>query len=390
MTRGKNRKADWRAIAAALAARLPHGRWHPGAMGTALADAQRTRRATRNRGAAARKWAVAFSGGADSLALLLLLWAEGEGRWGREFVALHFNHRLRGRESEADEEFCRAVCAALGVQFVSASWNVGRALRPTPSTVGRKARPTEQAVEIVGRKDRPTGKEATIAVSEATARAARHEFFAREMKRRRRRVLWLAHQQDDIAETMLMRLTRGSGTGGLAAPRPWQEFADGRVHARPLLTLAKREIVAALRAAGAEWREDSSNATDRFFRNRVRRGIVPALARASGRDVLAAMALTRERLQEDDEALETLVDACAAVDAQRVTLDRAKLAGKPRALWRRALHRWLLAAGVETDLSRAGFEQLLAAVERGRATRFSLGARAFAVLREGKLRLQRA
>ena len=209
------------------------------------------------------------------------------------------------------------------------------------------------------------------------------------MRRRRRRVLWLAHQQDDIAETMLMRLTRGSGTGGLAAPRPWQEFADGRGHARPLLTLAKREIVAALRAAGAAWREDSSNATDRFFRNRVRRGIVPALARASGRDVLAAMALTRERLQEDDDALEALVAASAAVDPKRQTLDVARLAGQPRALWRRALHRWLLAAEVETDLSRAGFEQLLAAVERGRTTRFSLGARAFAVLREGKLRLQR-
>lgn len=321
-------------------------------METAFADAPR---ASRRGHAASAKWAVAFSGGADSLALLLLLWAEGDGRWGRDLVALHFNHRLRGRESDADEKFCRAVCAALGVEIVVGSWKTA----PKPAT-------------------------------EAAARAARHEFFAREMKRRRRRVLWLAHQQDDIAETMLMRLTRGSGTGGLAAPRPWQEFADGRVHARPLLTLAKREIVAALRAAGAEWREDSSNATDRFFRNRVRRGIVPALARASGRDVLAAMALTRERLQEDDEALDALVGAARAVDAKRVTLDLAKLAGQPRALWRRALHRWLLAAGVETDLSRAGFEQLLAAAERGSETRCSLGAHAFAVVRDGKLMLQRA
>ena len=89
------------------------------------------------------------------------------------------------------------------------------------------------------------------------------------MKQRKIRLLWLGHQQDDIAETMLMRLARGSGSAGLAAPRPRQAMSDGRFHLRPLLTLKKAKIVAALRAAGASWREDATNARGDFFRNRI-------------------------------------------------------------------------------------------------------------------------
>ncbi len=343
-------KLDWPAIATALVREVSHRDFHPEAMERAQTERRRETRA----GGRPTRWAVAFSGGADSLALLLLLWAEGPERWGRDFVVLHFNHRLRGRAADADEKFCRDVCAALGVTFVAGRW----------------ARPERRA-------------------SEAEARTARHAFFAREMKRRHLRLLWLAHQQDDIAETMLMRLARGSGAAGLAAPRPVQEHADGRVHLRPLLTLQKAKLVAALKAAGAEWREDATNGTEDFLRNRVRRSVLPALARASGRDVVAAAALARERLQEDDDALEELLARCRALDGRRAVLDLMRLAGQPRAIWRRALHRWLLAAKVDTDLSRAGFEQLLAAARVGRPTRFSLGAEAFAVIRGHQLRVER-
>jgi len=345
------RSVDWPAVAAAFARRISHAALHPGAMNHALADWEREKR--RRPRAKTPRWALAFSGGADSLALLLIFWAEAEGRWGREFVALHFNHRLRGRAADTDEKFCREVCAALGVKFVSARWSGARA-----------------------------------DASEAEARTARHAFFAREMKRRRLRLLWLGHQQDDIAETMLMRLARGSGTGGLAAPRPVQEQADGRVHLRPLLTVKKATLVAALRASGAAWCEDATNAGDDFLRNRVRRTVVPAWAKAAGRDALAGAALSRERLEEDDAALECWLDELAPLRGR--SLDVRRLAGKPLALWRRALHRWLLAVRPETDLARQGFEQLLVALRRGRDTRFSLGTRAFAVLRGGKLTLRRA
>ena len=343
-------KIDWPAVATAFTARISHGALHPGAMLTAHADFLREKKKGARRPS---RWAVAFSGGADSLALLLLFWAEGPGRWGRDFVALHFNHRLRGRAADADEKFCAQVCAALGVMFVAGRW--------------RGSHP---------------------GASEAEARAARFKFFEREMTRRKIRLLWLGHQQDDIAETMLMRLARGSGTAGLAAPRPAQAMPGGRWHLRPLLTLKKAEIVAALRTAGATWREDETNAQGDFFRNRIRRGVLPAWERAAQRDALAGAALARELLEEDDTALEAWLGQIQPLAADG-SLHLKKLAGQPRALVRRALHRWLLAQPRAGDLARQGFVALLAAVERGTATRHSLGREGFAVIRSGVLRFER-
>lgn len=306
------------------------------------------------RAAARGPWAVAFSGGADSLALLLLLWAHWPERRDR-LVALHFNHRLRGTASDGDAESCREVCRALKVKLRIGVW--------------RHSRPD---------------------ASEATARAARMAFFAEAMAATGASALWLGHQQDDIAETLLMRLARGSGTAGLAAPRPVQTMPSGRVHVRPLLTLKKTELCAALRAAGLPWREDATNATGDFFRNRIRRAVLPAWQRAAtGRDALAGAALARELLAEDDAALEAWLDELRPL-RRGAKLDMAVLSGKPRALWRRALHRWLAATPYIGDLSRQGFEALLLAAMAGRTTRHSLGRDGFAVIRAGQLSFKRA
>lgn len=344
------KRIDWPAVAAAFTEHIDHTDLHPGAMLRAFDEYRNEVR----RGGKPSRWALAFSGGADSLALLLLFWAEGPGRWERDFVVLHFNHRLRGKAADADEKFCREVCAALEVKLVVGRW-----------------------------------KSAPKQASEAAARMARHEFFAREMKKRKARLLWLAHQQDDIAETMLMRLARGSGTGGLAAPRPVQEAGDGRLHLRPMLSLKKAEITAALKKSGATWREDESNATEDYFRNRIRARVLPGWTKAAGRDALAGAALSRELLEEDDAALEAWLAELKPVD-RLGRLEVVRLQGKPRALVRRALHRWLLAVRPDTDLSRQGFNQLLTAVGRGIDTRFSLGAKGFAVLRRGMLVYRKA
>jgi tRNA(Ile)-lysidine synthase len=300
---------------------------------------------------------VAFSGGADSLALVLLLWALFPARRGK-LVALHFDHRLRGAESTADARFCRSVCSRLGMMLVSGRWTPGRAHR-----------------------------------SEGEARSGRFAFIEREMARRRLKVLWLGHQQDDVAETMLMRLARGSGTAGLAAPRAVHRLvlgkaAGSRFHMRPLLTLKKSEIARALRAAGAEWREDSSNSEGTHFRNRLRGAVIPRWVRASERDALAGAALSRELLEEDDRALEAWVDLLKPIEAGG-SLSVSKLAGKPRAVVRRALHRWLLKQSRAGELSRRGFEALLLAIERGSAARHSLGREGFATIRAGRMRFEK-
>ena len=283
-----------------------------------------------------RPWGVAFSGGPDSVALLLLLWAHWPERR-RGLRVLHFNHRLRGAESRADLAFCRRMAKGLNLEFVAGAW---AAARPD--------------------------------ASEAEARAVRMVFLQEHAH-----VIWLGHQQDDVAETMLMRLARGSGTGGLAAPRPIQRLPGGRRHVRPLLTLKKEEIVGALRQAGIPWREDSSNAGEQFFRNRIRRRVVPLWAEAAQRDALAGAARSRMLLEEDDAALERWLDELNPFTKGR-RLAVGVLAGKPRALWRRALHRWLLLQPRAGEISRPAFDALLAALERGVATRHSLGRHGFA------------
>jgi tRNA(Ile)-lysidine synthase len=334
------RKVDWPGAAGRMAALVARNRLHPAVVGWAN---------SRPRG---ERWAVALSGGADSTALLLLLWAHWPDRR-RRLVALHFDHRLRGRESTADARFCARVCSALGVPLVSGRWSPPKRLP-----------------------------------SEGAARLGRFAFIEREMGRRRMKALWLGHQQDDIAETMMMRLARGSGTAGLAAPRSIHGFgpdSKARFHLRPLLTLKKAEIAAMLRQAGADWREDSSNSGGSHFRNRLRGQVIARWIRASKRDALSGASLSRELLEEDDDALEAWVDRLKPFGAEGSLLV-GRLGGKPKAVVRRALHRWLLLQAGPGALSRQGFEVLLSAVLLGAPVRHSLGTEGFATILAGRLR----
>ncbi len=295
-------------------------------------------------------WAVALSGGADSLALLLWLWRHWPTQRG-QLVALHFNHRLRGRAADRDAEFCRKVCRSLGVHL-----KIGKWVRPPR------------------------------APNEAQSRAARQAYLGKELERLGARVLWLAHQQDDVAETMLMRLARGSSAAGLAAPRPACRLNDGVWRLRPFLTWKKAELEMALAEARLPWQQDETNFTGRFFRNRVRNEVIPLWLAAAQRDVVAGAALTRRLLEEDDTALESWLAEICPWRGKVLLLE--KLVGKPRALWRRALRQWLLRICVDTDLSRQGFEQLLSAVEKGREMRLSIG-EGFAVTVAGELTWRR-
>jgi tRNA(Ile)-lysidine synthase len=336
------KKIDWPACAAQLGAALLPQRLHPGVIAWAAKASPR------------QTWAVAFSGGADSLALLLLLWAHWPKRRAR-LTALHFNHRLRGAASDRDERFCHEVAVSLGIR-----WRCGRWTETNRGT------------------------------SEAQARKARHDFFGAELRRLRTTVLWLGHQQDDVAETMLMRLARGSGTAGLAAPRPVQLMPQGRVHLRPLLSLKKAEIAERLKTERIPWREDASNAAGKFLRNRMRRDVVPAWQLANGdRDALAGAALSRELLEEDDTALETwLTDVDPFTKSGALNLRR--LAHRPRALVRRAIHQWLALNVSEAGLSRQAFGALLDDVMRRRLTRHSLGSGGFARISKYRLTFERA
>ncbi|PTY04653.1 tRNA lysidine(34) synthetase TilS [Opitutaceae bacterium EW11] len=325
---------DFTPCAEQLSRLLPRDRLEDSAVEAADASASRGDR-----------WLIGFSGGADSLTLLLLLWAHWPGQ--RALItAVHFNHRLRADESDADEAFCREVCEALGVAYHAGNWT-----------------------------DIPAS------VSEDDARRARFSCFEELRAITGARVLFTGHQLDDIAETQLMRLARGSTSAGLAAPRPvsaWNGAEDAWI-VRPLLALRKSDIAAALTAAGVSWREDLSNQEGIFLRNRVRKSVLPAWLHAVGEGALAGAALTRRWMEEDDDALERWLDELG-LPRRSDTLNLSALAGRPRALWRRALRRWAPAA----VFTRAGFETLLERALAGRDCTLSAGA-GFAELRDSQL-----
>lgn len=213
--------------------------------------------------------AVAFSGGADSLCALLLVWAKFP-KARERLAALHFDHAVR-KTSAADAAFAREVCGALGVRFFSE------------------------------RRECDDGN----AHGEAELREARLDFFARKMRECGAKILVQGHQRDDVAETLLMRVARGAGTDGLAAPRPVSRRPDGRIFARPLLDFSKGEIVAALRECGIPWREDETNAGTDYFRNRVRNRALPELRAAAPFENFAR---SRRLAEEDADALDALAE----------------------------------------------------------------------------------
>jgi tRNA(Ile)-lysidine synthase len=185
---------------------------------------------------------VAVSGGADSMALLLFL-HELAPRMSLRLTAAHLNHGLRGAEAREDEEFVRRVCSDLGPAFVCESADV------------------------------KTLAEANGKNLEETAREVRYDFLRRAAAEAGADRIATGHTLDDQAETLLFRLLRGSGPGGLEGIHA---VIDGRI-IRPLLECPRASILEFLSARDAQWREDSSNRDLHFQRNRIRQELIPYL-----------------------------------------------------------------------------------------------------------------
>src|ERR1035441_1467406 len=189
---------------------------------------------------------VAVSGGADSVSLLHVL-RELAPRWNLRLVVLHLDHKLRGEESHQDAAFVRDLAATLDLPFEFEETDVAALCRETGENI-------EQA-----------------------ARAARLEFFRRVIQAETVDRVAAGHTRSDQAETVLFRFLRGSGTAGLAGIRPVTD--DGIV--RPLVEIDRPEIERYLRARGIAWRNDSTNASTAFARNRIRHELLPQLTRDS-------------------------------------------------------------------------------------------------------------
>ncbi|WP_309381709.1 tRNA lysidine(34) synthetase TilS [Cerasicoccus frondis] len=296
-------------------------------------------------------WGVACSGGADSLALLLLLWARYPQRRGRLRV-LHFNHGTRGEAANADADFVQAVAQGLGLEF-----RLGQAAFAQGAKVG-----------------------------EAELRAARLQFFSEADCA----IVCLGQHANDVAETQLMRLTRGSGADGFAAPRPVSQPArNSPVHLRPMVEWSREAIVAGLRAMDIPWREDASNQSGDYFRNRIRNDVWPALVQASPSDPLQGAIRVRQLLEEDADALDSWLESVYPAKEHKDHLAANGLRGKPRALWRRALIRWLARMELLDNLSAGAVDDLLLSWIEEEPLRFSVGKSKFLVADDhGVIRLR--
>ncbi|MGB7925449.1 MAG: tRNA lysidine(34) synthetase TilS [Pyrinomonadaceae bacterium] len=290
---------------------------------------------------------VAVSGGADSVALLLALdELKRTGQLALRLTAAHLDHGLRAEASEEDAAWVAELSRELGVEIVT-----GRV--STRERAGESGDNLEQA-----------------------ARRARYEFLAGAALRGDARMVLTAHTMDDQAETVLLRLLRGSGADGLGGIEPVRALDRGHdaLLVRPLLSWARRaETEGYCAERDVRFRVDEMNRDERFARVRVRKQLLPLMQTFNGR-VVEALARTAELLREDAAALrasaEKLLDEAgdATVDASPLSID--VLASAPPALRRRALRLWI--ARGRGDLRRLemvhllGVEKLLAGERGGR------------------------
>lgn len=218
--------------------------------------------------------AVAVSGGPDSLALLHLLQRLAP-KFSLRLQVAHFNHRLRGAESDGDEQFVREVAERVGLAFFRESAGV--------RDIAKSKRRNE----------------------EATARECRYRFFKQLLDSRRTDKVALGHTANDQAETFLMRLMRGAGTRGLAGIHP---VMDGQF-VRPLLDATRGEIEQFLRQENLVWREDASNADVERTRNRIRHKLLPELMKNYNPEIVRQLAHTAGQCRQDDAALTRMATA---------------------------------------------------------------------------------
>jgi tRNA(Ile)-lysidine synthase len=282
---------------------------------------------------------AAVSGGLDSMVLLQLLnELSTRHRW--RLTVAHFNHRLRGRSSDADEKLVRRTAHALRLRFIA-----GR------TDVKGFARKSRLSLEMAARK-------------------LRHEFLARVAREHQIRTVALAHHADDQVELFFLRLLRGAGGEGLAGMK-WRSPSpvDAKIKlVRPLLDASKDELRRFARENTIRFREDATNISTDFLRNRIRNELLPLLRKnyqpALNKIVLRLMDIAGAEAEFVGEAARRWPGKTGRADLQ-VGLDAPQrvpaFASLSTAIQRRVLQSQLIGLGVVADFELV--EQLRKAAE---------------------------
>ncbi|MBI4161571.1 MAG: tRNA lysidine(34) synthetase TilS [Acidobacteria bacterium] len=278
---------------------------------------------------------VAVSGGPDSSALLHLF-LENRDRLRIKLSVAHLNHGLRGAESDADAAFVRALARRHRLPLHSARLAPGR---------------------LAGRGS-----------VEARGREERLRFFRTVLRRAGADRVAVGHQENDQAETFLLRLVRGSGRTGLGGIHPvWEGYLI-----RPLIEIPRTAILEYLRSRGIPFRDDASNRDRRFLRNRIREDLIPALA-ALNPGIVRILARTADRLREEDRVLESLIGPAARAAAAPNGMPTGILGALPAGIRPRAVLAALAArAGGRRGLTGRHVDAVLDLIGAGAGKRIAL------------------
>ncbi len=283
---------------------------------------------------------VAVSGGLDSTVLLHLLAAVSAER-DITLVVGHVDHGLRGIASEGDRKSVEAQAAALGLECQVVRIDVDAARR------GQRNRA------------RPSVQEA--------ARQLRYRALDEIASRAGSRRIATAHHLDDQAETVLLRLLRGTSADGLAGIP--ESSRGGRI-VRPLLSLRRAELEDHARARGLRWREDASNQDAHYARNRLRLEALPALEQAFNPNLVPALGRLAESQRRDREWLEPLVEEAfertfCRVEENRLESVETTWREHPEGLARRLVARAVQQLGGGRDLDRRHLDRALEFLRAG-------------------------
>ncbi|WP_031516494.1 tRNA lysidine(34) synthetase TilS [Desulfofalx alkaliphila] len=266
---------------------------------------------------------VAVSGGADSVALLHMLFRLSEQLNMRLHVA-HLNHMFRGRESEEDALFVEALCD---------KWQIPKDIKSMDVT------------EYQGRHRLS---------AQVAAREVRYNFLKEVARKRGCNKIALAHHADDQAETVLLNLLRGTGITGLTGIWPVRD----NFYIRPLLPVRRREIESYCFQNKLHFRNDSSNQEEIYLRNKVRKSLLPLIEKDYNQEIVTLLNRLADISRDEDDFIEgqsqrdfaaLLTDPKAAGS---LPLDRLKFNGLHRAIQRRVVRQaWRTVTGSQRDLS---------------------------------------
>jgi tRNA(Ile)-lysidine synthetase-like protein len=261
-------------------------------------------------------YVVAVSGGVDSMALLDLLARQPDLR----LTVAHFDHGIRD-DSDEDRKLVQAMAERYGLPFVYQRGDLG------------------------------------TKASEATARTARYKFLHEVRLASGAKAIITAHHQDDVLETALLNLLRGTGRKGLSS------LKSTEVIERPLLQVSKNELLRYARQQGVQWREDSTNADDKYERNYVRLRLLPRYAEADRQEFL--------RLIRDTALLNAAIETQAAnylhLQPAPEVLDRHSFIMLPHSVAKEIMAKWLR-VHTNAELSLSMLERLVRSAKIGRSS----------------------